>query len=237
MYPVSGDRISRCHYHERAARASAGHAGGRPAPAAGRGLGTGHLPAGGVQDLHRRQGTGARPHRHRSRPAPRRDARPGRRVGQREDHPGPGAGRAVGAGRGLGARDVGVEAGAHGAQAVPRSAAGDADHLPEPRLRPEPAAQRAGHHQPAADQARRAVREGTRGAAGRTHRLGPDAAAAARRCARPSCPEGSSSASPSRARSPGTPGSSSATSPPRRSTCRCRRRSSTCSPTCRGANG
>ena len=48
---------------------------------------------------------------------------------------------------------------------------------------------------------------------------------------------GSSSASPSRARSPGIPRFWSATSPPRRSTCRCRLPSSTCSPTCRGGSG
>ena len=123
-----------------------------------------------VEDLPRR-----RPGAGRGRPdrAPGRDARPGRRVGQRQDHAGPGPARADRAGPGLG-RHPGGQAAQPG-RAAP--AAGDparaADRVPEPRLGAEPAALGAQPDQPPADPAGRALRDGAAGPAGRADRLGP----------------------------------------------------------------
>ena len=141
-------------------RAGARPAAGHPVLDAGAGDRRHRRPArdGGdaVEDLRRR-----RPGAGRGGPgrAPRRDARPGRRVGQRQDHAGPGAARADRARPGLG-RHAGGQAAQPGRAAA---AAGDparaADRVPEPRLGAEPAAHGAPPDQPPAVPAGRAVRD------------------------------------------------------------------------------
>ena len=88
-YDVGPGRTSRCHHHEQRPRAAARDA-GRPAGAGrARGGGAGGEPARRVEDVHVLRRAPARPRRRRPRHPPRRDARPRRRVGQRQDHPCP----------------------------------------------------------------------------------------------------------------------------------------------------
>ena len=159
----------------------------------------------------------------------RRDARPRRRVGQRQDDARAHAARA------RRARRAGtIELDGRALPALARALAGGraraADRLPEPRLGAQPPPQRAADPAARAAQARRPDAASAAEqrllelvAAGAARRALPDA------CARARSRAASSSASRSRARSPATRAWSSATSRPRRSTSRCRRRSSTCS--------
>ena len=166
-----------------------------------------------------------------------RDARPRRRIGQRQDDA---RAHVLGlveptAGRHRARR---TRARRRGSSAATRERpAAHPDHLPEPGLRAQPPPLRAAD--PAAARSSssrgRAARRPSSGCSSSLRRCG----CRRRTCARGprSSPAGSSSASRSRARSRASRGSSSATSRPPRSTSRCRRRSSTCSSSCRPSAG
>ena len=102
-----------------------------------------------------------------------RDARARRRVGQRQDDPGPAAPRAHRAGRGLGRRARRHAARGQHPQARPRAGQGRPDRLPEPGLRAQPAVLDPAHHRPRGDDAD--GREGRQGgvAAARPRPLRP----------------------------------------------------------------
>ena len=157
-----------------------------------------------------------------------RGARPGRRIGLRQEHHRPRLLRLLDrtAGQVLyRGDDIGELPGdAHAA-----SCAAAADHLPGPLRQPQPAHAHRRHH-------RRGARHARPGARPAAHASGASPSCSSwsacapnmRGASRTNSPAASASASASPARSPSSRSSSSPTSRSRRSTCRSRRRCSTC---------
>ena len=158
---------------------------------------------------------------------PRRDARPGRRVGLRQEHDRPGDDPAARRDQ----RDGPVRRRrprvAEDRRAAP-DAPPDADHLPGPVRLARPADDGRRRSSPSRSRPTTWPRARPRTSGSPTCSGWSASTRSTSSATRTSSPAGSASASASPARSPSNPSSSSATSRSRRSTCRSRRRSSTC---------
>ena len=152
LFDLGGGHPSRCHFHEKAQtlprdtepvrrrRRAQGRRQRHP----------GDQHAQRAQDLPPGGPRGAGGGGHHLQPGPGRDARPGGRVGQRQDHAGAPAPGAHPARRGLGGRARGDAGRGRDPQARTRGGPRAPDRLPEPRRGAQPALLDPAHHRPGA---------------------------------------------------------------------------------------